>query len=76
MTQDKINKAVKECVRESLGAGDPLETLLACIDKLRQEGKPAAELDIIRTTCIRMLSVVYDTRGLEAEDQTHRPKFE
>jgi hypothetical protein len=69
MEQSEINAAVKSCVREAIGAADPLEALLTCIDKLRSEGRSEAELEIIRTTCIQMLSVIYDVRSIEVDEQ-------
>jgi uncharacterized protein HemX len=69
MEQSKINEAVKNCVREALDQDDPLTALQSAIDRLAASGWPKAEIDTIRNAAIRMLSVIYDVGGQEADDQ-------
>ena len=59
MDQDQINEAVKECVRYTLGAEKPLETLQKWFDQRAAEGWNKAELAMVRQTAIKMLSAIY-----------------
>ena len=69
MTQSTINQAVRECVRECLGTHEPLATLMHCIERMRDEGWSHTDLELIRRTALRMLSVIYDADGKERESQ-------
>jgi hypothetical protein len=68
MEQSRINKAVKDCVREALGKENPLLSLQECIDAHEASGWPKAELEILKKTCLRMLSVIYDVSGMEGNE--------
>jgi hypothetical protein len=60
MNQDKINEAVKECVRYTMGADRPLESLQQWCDERAAEGWNRAELAIVRQAAIKMLSAIYN----------------
>jgi hypothetical protein len=62
MTQEQINQAVTNCVRVALDQPNPIAALLGCIDALKEEGWPAAEIQIVRQTCLRMLSEIHGIR--------------
>ncbi len=68
MDADIINQAVKDCVRESIGKHDPIATLLAELDKLQAEGWPMHQIEMVRTTSLRMLSAIYNVSGAEADE--------
>jgi hypothetical protein len=62
MTQEQINEAVTSCVRVSLEQPNPIAALLGCIDTLKEQGWPTAEIQIVRQTCLRMLSEIHGIR--------------
>ena len=67
--QDRINEAVKDCVRRALGNHNPLAHLQDCINEHRARGWSKADLEVVRNTCLRMLSMIYDVGVAEADDQ-------
>jgi hypothetical protein len=67
MEQKTINSAVQNCVRVSLDQPNPIAALLGCIDTLKSEGWPTAEIQIVRQTCMRMLAEIYGLRFGEGE---------
>src|ERR1700761_530174 len=66
MHQEKINAAITECVRYSMGADQPLKSLQRWYDLRAAEGWSKAELNIVRQAAIKMLSGIY---GLDQPDE-------
>ena len=69
MDQREINDAVKECVRYTMGATEPIQALQNWIDKLAASGWPKAETMIVRKTALRILSAIYDVDDTEGQEQ-------
>jgi hypothetical protein len=61
MDQAQINTAVKHCIRQALGADDPLTMLQSCTENLRELGWNETDLQIVHKACIRMLAIIYET---------------
>ena len=60
MDQSQINEAVKECVRYTLGAEKPLDSLQQWFDQRAAEGWNKSDLMTIRQTVVKMLSAIYN----------------
>lgn len=65
MNQEHINEAVKNCVRAVLDQPNPMAALLGCVDQLKAQSWPTAEIQIVRTTTLRILAQI---RGIDVEE--------
>ena len=73
MDQAKINEAVTSCTREALRhEDDPLMALESAVEHLRAAGWHDAEIQTVKKTALRMLSVIYDASGDEAKSQAEQ----
>ncbi len=60
MDIDRINGAVRQCVRESLDSGQPLVTLDVFIARLRKNGWRQAEIQVFCNAVTRILVSIAD----------------
>lgn len=69
MDQRSINEAVQQCVQRCLASDKLLSALSEFTNRLRQNGWPDSDIEIVKNAAARMLSAIYDMGGIEADEQ-------
>jgi hypothetical protein len=65
-----MNEATQQCVRYTIGSDKPLQALQQWVDQRAAEGWPKAELALVKSAALRILSAIY---GIESDEQPPQP---